>query len=56
MTGWGTDGVLYTFEAVPRKPISITMPLADEKKHLFRTDGEEPEPTIAVYSFVGSYS
>jgi hypothetical protein len=21
MTGWGTDGVLYTFEVVPRKPI-----------------------------------
>jgi phage FluMu protein Com len=44
MTGWGTDGVLYTFEVVPRKPIPVTIPLADEKKHHFKTDGEEPVP------------
>jgi hypothetical protein len=25
MTGWGTDGVLYTFEVVPRKPLPIVM-------------------------------
>lgn len=30
MTGWGIDGILYTFEVVPRKPIPITIPLADE--------------------------
>jgi hypothetical protein len=26
MTGWGIDGVLYTFEVVPRKPIPIVLP------------------------------
>jgi hypothetical protein len=25
MTGWGIDGILYTFEVVPRKPIPIVM-------------------------------
>ena len=25
MTGWGTDGILYIFEAVPRKAIPIVM-------------------------------
>ncbi len=44
MTGWGTDGILYTFEVVPRKPIPITFPLADEKKQLNGTDEEVPEP------------
>ena len=48
MTGWGTDGVLYTFEVVPRKPIPLIMPLSrrkvtplDEKG---RTDEEGTEP------------
>jgi hypothetical protein len=45
MTGWGIDGITYTFEVVPRKQISIIMPLADEKKHLNGTDGEVTEPT-----------
>jgi hypothetical protein len=27
MTGLGIDGVLYTFEVVPRKPIPMIMPL-----------------------------
>jgi hypothetical protein len=27
LNGWGTDGVLYTFEVVPRKPLPIILPL-----------------------------
>jgi hypothetical protein len=49
MTGWGIDGTLYTFEVVPRKPIPIAIPIADEKKQHFRTDEEEPVPKIAMY-------
>ncbi|MBS7632067.1 hypothetical protein KEJ15_00355 [Candidatus Bathyarchaeota archaeon] len=30
MTGWGLDGVLYTFEVTPRKPISIVICPSDE--------------------------
>jgi len=30
MSGWGIDGTVYTFEVMPRKPIPITIPLADE--------------------------
>jgi hypothetical protein len=48
MTGWGTDGVLYTFEVVPRKPIPLVIPLADEKKHLNGTDEEVPESRIGL--------
>lgn len=54
ITGQGTDGILYTFEVVPRKPIPITLPLADEKKHLFRTDEDVPVPFLALYK--GGYS
>jgi hypothetical protein len=31
MVGWGTDGVLYTFEVVPRKPIPYI--LSDDSYH-----------------------
>ena len=48
MNGWGIDGVLYTFEVVPRKPIPITMPLQQTKSNRFRedeeTDGKVPVP------------
>jgi hypothetical protein len=48
MAGWGTDGVLYTFEVALRKPISIIMPLQQTKGNRFyrdeETDGEVPEP------------
>lgn len=27
MTGWGTDGILYTLEVVSRKPIPVTIPV-----------------------------
>jgi len=44
MMGMGIDGVLYTFEVVPRIPIPITIPLADERKQPDKTDGEVTEP------------
>ena len=44
MCGWGTDGILYTFKVVPRKPIPMIIPLADEKKQQFRTDEEGTVP------------
>ena len=44
MTAWGTDGVLYTFEVVPRKAIPVTIPLNRRKVTPFRTDEDVPEP------------
>jgi len=49
MVGWGTDGVQYTFEVVPRKPIPLMDPLNRRKVTDFRTDGEVTEPFIARY-------
>jgi hypothetical protein len=48
MNGWGTDGVLYTFEAVPRKAIPYFIRLSDEKKHLPDSD---TEVTVPVFGF-----
>ena len=55
MTCWGTDGVLYTFEVVPRKPIPIIMSLQQTKSNRFygdeETDEEVTEPkAITVIS------
>ncbi len=44
MTGWGIDGIVYTFEVVPRKPIPIMLPLSDGWKHLDESDGKVTEP------------
>ena len=51
MTGWGTDGILYTFEVVPRKPIPITIPLTNDNRRFLtdtfkrnKTDGDLTEP------------
>ena len=33
INGWGLDGILYTFEVVPRKPIPIMLPLSDASYH-----------------------
>lgn len=33
MTGWGTDGILYTFEVVPRKPIPFVLSPSDDGYH-----------------------
>jgi hypothetical protein len=49
MTGWGTDGITYTFEVVPRKPIPLLEPLSRRKVTDFRTDEDETEPPGLVY-------
>ena len=46
MTGQGIDGILYTFEVVPRKPIPIMIPIADEKKQPYRADEEGTAPVF----------
>ncbi len=55
MTGWGTDGVLYTFEVVPRKPIPIAIPLSRRNVTGFRedngTDEEVPVPASPLPLF-----
>lgn len=33
MTGWAIDGVLYTFEVVPRKPIPFVVSSSDDSYH-----------------------
>jgi hypothetical protein len=45
MTGLGTDGILYTFEVVPRKPIPITLPLQQTNVYMNpKTDEDVTEP------------
>lgn len=44
MTGWGIDGILYTFEVVPRKPIPCVIPLSDEILHNQESDEDFTEP------------
>jgi hypothetical protein len=48
LNGWGIDGVLYTFEIVPRKAIPLMEPLSRRKvtAHRWRdeTDDKETEP------------
>jgi hypothetical protein len=50
MTGWGTDGVLYTFEVVPRKAIPLIEPLNRRKVTGWdkrdETDEEGTEPCM----------
>lgn len=43
MTGWGVDGITYTFEVVPRKLVPVVM-TTDEFLHKKRTDGDLTEP------------
>ena len=43
MTGWGTDGVLYTFEVVPRKLIPVAM-TTDEFLQRKKSDKDFTEP------------
>lgn len=33
MTGMGIDGILYTFEVVPRKPLPFILSLSDDGYH-----------------------
>ena len=44
MTGWGIDGILYTFEVVPRKPIPLMLPLSDGISQGKPSDKEFTEP------------
>jgi len=44
MTGLGTDGILYTFEVVPRKVIPYLLPLSDDSYHVKKSDDKLPEP------------
>jgi hypothetical protein len=43
VTGRGIDGILYTFEVVPRKAIPIAIPLNRRKVTPFGTDEDETE-------------
>ena len=53
ITVQGLNGALYTFEVVPRKPISIMIPLQQTKSNRFHgdeeTDGEVPVPFSTIY-------
>jgi hypothetical protein len=49
MQGHGVDGVLYTFEVVPRKPIPYVMPLSDEFLHEHESDKDFTEPVEPIY-------
>jgi len=44
MTGWGTDGILYTFEVVPRKAIPIVMCHPTKVNMNPDSDDKLPEP------------
>jgi hypothetical protein len=59
MTGWGTDGILYTFKVVPRKPIPLILPIGDEISHGKRKrfgDGDFTEPYSRLFKGEGVYS
>jgi hypothetical protein len=62
MSGWGIDGILYTFEVVPRKPIPIISPLFKQTKSNrfdedYKTDGEVTVPPFIrlLYWVMGSW-
>ena len=51
INGRGTDGILYTFEVVPRKPIPMILPLNRRNVTGYRedegTDDKVPVPRLA---------
>lgn len=49
MTGWGIDGVLYTFEVVPRKPIPIVLGNPTTVNMDGDSDEKLPEPVSPLY-------
>lgn len=49
MTGWGVDGILYTFEVVPRKAIPCTLPLSDEFLQRKKSDKDFTEPMLELF-------
>ena len=54
ITGRGTDGILYTFEVVPRKPIPIVLCHQTTVNMNPKTDEKLPEPLRPLYK--GGYS
>ena len=48
MTGWGIDGIFYTFEVVPRKPISYILSSSDDSYHDKDSDEKLPEPKAVL--------
>ncbi len=60
MNGRGTDGILYTFEVVPRKAIPIIEPLSRRKvtgfPHGKRTDEDVTEPLASAYKGMMLYT
>ena len=58
MNGWGTDGILYTFEVVQRKPIPLILPVGDDFSHGKKKpfgDGDFTEPNAETYRGRGCY-
>lgn len=49
MNGWGTDGILYTFEVVPRKPIPLMLPLSDGFSQRKSSVKDFTEPVHSIY-------
>jgi len=60
MMAWGIDGILYTFEVAPRKPIPLIVPLNRRKVTSLggnnKTDEDVPEPRFIrlLYWVMGS--
>lgn len=57
MTGRGIDGILYTFEVVPREPIPYIIPLSDGFLQRKKPDDNLTEPFVVrfisyCYSFM----
>jgi hypothetical protein len=46
MTGWGTNGILYTFEVVPRKAIPISLSTSDGFLQRKKPDKDFTEPVF----------
>lgn len=51
MTGYGTDGVLYTFEVVPRKAIPLLLPLSNELSQQNRSNEDDTVPKMESLIF-----
>jgi hypothetical protein len=48
--GYGTDGTVYTLVVTQRKPIPMVISLADEKKHVYKTDEEGTESAKKMFN------
>ena len=54
LTALGIDGILYSFEVIPRKGIPYFMRLSDGRKHLDKSNGKVPVPST-VKRIIMSY-